>query len=438
MPNAARKLKRAGDIELESVEIFTSKQAEPIDITFQVVGIEIYEELLLGCFTSGKIILNDAQDLTTFLPFIGQEKVKIKAFTPGAPPEEALNHTYQIYKIDNKSRTAKRAQSYVIHFISEEAITDLNTKISRAYQGDVSSIVEEILTKEDGLNSKKTIDFEPTINKTKFISNFWNPMKCVQYACKTAVNGNDSPSYVFYETRRSLNFGSLDTLYDQPQVQDFIWDNYTAKILHGEGGGSVKNPTEDYRRIYDYNQPISFDYIDNLESGMYGSTISYYDILSHQIVNNEYTATWDGKSKHLNKFPLWTDKLIAQPKARLIYGKQYYNNFDGYDASTANTKIIQQWTSLMAQAEGYKCRINVPGKLSYSVGQKVMLTIPKNKEHTRKDPEENIDKLQSGYYLISSLVHLINGTDHTCNMELIKDSYMIDIKDIKDIGAKNA
>lgn len=426
MPNATRKLMRAGDIELESVKIFTSKQTEPIDITYQVVGIEIYEELLLGCFTSGKIILLDSQDLITVLPLIGEEKVEIKAFTPEAPSNEALNHTYQIYKLDNKSREAQRSQSYILHFISSEAITDLNTKVSRAYQGDVSSIVEEIITKEDGLNSKKTPKIEKTKNRTKFVSNFWNPMKCIQYACRTAVNENNSPSYVFYETKQSLNFVSLDSLYDQPKegIQEFIWDNYTA-IVH-QIGTSFKNINEDYKRVYDYNEPISFDYIDNLESGMYGSNIIYYDLLTHQVVETEYRPTWVS-GKHLNDFPLWTDKLIAQPKARLIYGKQYYNNFDGFDASTANTKIAQQWTSLMAQAEGYKCRITVPGKLKYSVGQKVYLRIPKNNQHSLTEPEKNINKLQSGYYLISSLVHLINGKDHTCNMELIKDSYMIDI-----------
>jgi hypothetical protein len=47
---------------------------------------------------------------------------------------------------------------------------------------------------------------------------------------------------------------------------------------------------------------------------------------------------------------------------------------------------------------------------------------------TNTDPE---DKLLSGNYLIAALCHFINRESHECTIELIKDSYLVDINDSK-------
>jgi hypothetical protein len=131
--------------------------------------------------------------------------------------------------------------------------------------------------------------------------------------------------------------------------------------------------------------------------------------------------------KHLNKFPLWTNKVIAKQRAMLIREHRYYNNYNGFGDVT-NTKTLQRRISLLAQAEAFKIEIEVLGRTDYSVGQKVKVVVPKITQlKTTTTPEDFNDKIHSGDYLVSAICHLITRKGHECIMELIKESFIVDL-----------
>lgn len=418
------KLSKAGDVKIENVSLI-SAQGRIHDVTPQVVGIEIYEDIFAP-FITGKLFIKESQGLISLLPLIGEETVQFRVSTPSLPDETAYEGQFVIYKMDDKNKVQGRELSYVLHFISREAIIDLNKKVSRAYKGKISDIVTEIIKSSDGLDAEvteKKFNVEPTKNDTMFISNFWNPVRSIQYASENAFNENDSPTFVFFENKYGLNWLSLDTMYDGQTLHSFISDNYSAKV--NKDGGSRRSIEEDYRRVLELNTTVDFNYLDRLQSGMYGSEIIYYDLLSQQYVHKGLVPEWNDH-KHLNPNPVWTKDVSARPKSVLIYGKQYYNNFEGFDDKTANTKSIQLRRALLAQAEAYKVTINVFGRCDYTAGQKVYLEIPKNRQIEDND-QAAVDEIQSGHYLIGAIVHSINRQSHECTMELIKDSFIIDL-----------
>ena len=69
--------------------------------------------------------------------------------------------------------------------------------------------------------------------------------------------------------------------------------------------------------------------------------------------------------------------------------------------------------------------IKVHGRLDYSIGQMVNLTIP---SATQTDEDENLDTLASGKYLIGSIRHSMTQGVHEATLELLKDSYIADIE----------
>ena len=423
MATVSKSIQKAGDVFIDEV-LIVSATGLATTITPQVVGISLYEDIFAP-FISGQLIVRDSQDLINHFPLIGEERLQLKFSTPELPTEAIYEGTYYIYKADNKVQMAEREVAYVLHFISEEAITDLNKKVSRAYRGKVSEIVTEILTGSDGLATTKKINIEESKNDTMFISNWWSPLKNIQYATESAYNMDDSPSYIFFENKYGLNWVTLSSLYreGEPAQHKFIYDNYRAEI--SPSGGSRRSLEEDYKRIIDFDQPVIFDYIHRLKSGVYGSEIIYYDIMTQQYVHKGHVSSWEGNS-HLNDNPMWTPNVAARPRAKMFVGNQYYNNFDGFDGRTAGTKTIQERTALLAQAESYKCTITVFGRTDYSAGQKVYLEIPKNTQIKSKDGDW-LDGITSGNYLISSIHHSINRKEYKCVMELIKDSYITDV-----------
>lgn len=416
----------AGDISIDYVTLITSK-GQVQDITPQVIGIEIYEDLF-SPFLSGKIMLKDAQDIISLMPLIGEEFVALRVKTPVLPEDRAYEYVFQIYKLDDREKISERASMYVLHFMSVEGLIDANKKISKTYSGKISDIVKKIITEGDALESNKDANIEETPNSTKFTANFWSPIQCINYLTQNAVNQNKSPSYVFFENKFGLNFISLESMYANPAVyQTFVHDNYSAET--SPMGGSTKNIAKDYQRIIELRTPQTFNYIDRIQSGMYGSQMVTYDLTTKTYAHSGYTPNFE-EEKHLNKYPLWTNKVIAKQRSMLIREHRYYNNFTGFGDVT-NTKTVQRRISLMGQAEAFKIEILVLGRTDYSVGQKMTITVPKSTQFKLTDTNDEFnDKIHSGNYLVSAICHLITRKSHECVMELIKESFIVDLNNV--------
>jgi hypothetical protein len=413
----------AGDVTLNDVTIITSKGLA-ITITPQVDGLEMYEDIF-SPFVSGKLYVRDSQSLGTLFPLVGEEILRLNMYTPEMPAEYAINGEYYIYKLDDRMITKEREEVFVLHFISKEAIVDLNRKISKVYHGNIADIVTSIITGTDGLESQKKANVEGTANATKFISNFWSPVRSINFLTEAAQSKeNQSPTFLFFENRNGLNFSSLDSMYKADVYQQFFYDN--SGMVPNSGGGTSRDILRDFKRITTFDIQDSFDYISRISSGMYGSQLTHYDLVTKKYTRVGYTPRPDANN-HLNEHPLWTENLIARNSSLMIQEFKHYNNYDGFkDLSNANN--ISNRLSALAQLDAFKIKITVTGRTDYAAGMVVDLTVPKrtqiNKDQT---PDQFLDKVLSGKYLVTALCHLITKDGHECIMELSKETLMVDL-----------
>jgi hypothetical protein len=82
----------------------------------------------------------------------------------------------------------------------------------------------------------------------------------------------------------------------------------------------------------------------------------------------------------------------------------------------------------MKQAESFKVTIKVKGRTDYTVGQVVYLDINTPSPAQNDDtPEDLVDQMFSGNYLVAAINHYIDREMHECTMELIKDSLIFDL-----------
>jgi len=298
--------------------------------------------------------------------------------------------------------------------------------MSLPHSGRISDIVSNIIStklKVSDNDLPKTYNVEETSNKTKFISNFWSPVKAINYCANRALNANNSPTYLFFENKHGINFVSLDTLYQLPVQYTFESNKRTSSI---EKDGTVtKNISKDYNTILEYYTDDPYNYFDRIKEGYYGSEIIYYDILSQQYVHKGYGANF-GDGARLNKHSPFNVTTPISPKSKLILGHQYYNNYEGYGSETSNVKTISRRQALLAQAETTKLKIVVYGRTDYSCGIKVNVQIPKYGV-VQKSDSNTLDYELSGNYIISALSHNITKKEHKCVMELIKDSYIAEV-----------
>ena len=418
----SQSLRFAGDVSIDKVKIITSNGFYQ-DIAAQVINIQYYEDLF-SPFISGSLILKDSLDLVNLFPFVGEEFVELEITTPTLQ-KGGIKGRYYIYKLSDRELIGDNVVVYQLHFISVEAIIDLNKKVSKVYTGNAANIVKSIVAdKTDGLQSDKTVYAEETTRDVKFISNFWSPVKSINHITELGVNRNASPSYVFFENRDGFYFVSLDSLYASDVYQDFVYDKYTRDDLGN--GKTVRNVQQDFKRIASLSIPVGFDYINRIRSGAFASKAISYDLTNKKYnVRNYNMFEKFNKQNHLNKYSLASDRAIFRSNSVLVNYPRALNTFSGF-GDTTNYKTFQERISLLKQAESNKIEIVVPGRTDYTVGQKVSVTLNKV-EPVSKNDIDTTDKMFSGFYLISAINHYITRESHECNMELIKDSLQLNL-----------
>jgi hypothetical protein len=425
MQSVDKELRFAGDVSIEKCDIFTSGGLRQ-DIAAQVIAITIYEDIF-SPFISGSLTVRESFDLVNLFPFVGEEMVEIEIVTPTLEENKNIRGTFYIYKMTDRVLLGDKLVAYVLHFISPEAVIDLNKKISKVYSGKPEDIIKSLLTENvNGLQTKKEIFVEPTDKQMKFISNFWSPSKCITWVTDGAVNKNDVPNYVFFENRYGFYFISLDTLYTNGLYQSFTKDGYTRDSL--PNGGDARNVEEDFRRIDEVAIPVGYDYMSKIRGGMYSSKLVSYD-LNRKVYNARNYNIRDkyDKLKHLNPNKLIGDNAIFRSNSLILNYPRDNANFSGFGDAT-NYKYAQERISLMKLAEASKIEITVPGRSDYTVGQKVSVTLNKIQPVSKEDDDQDlVDKMFSGYYIISAINHYVTRERHECHMELIKDSLQLNI-----------
>lgn len=425
--NSPDQLKFAGDVNIQNLTITSLISNKSFNVAGQVAGIHIFEDMF-SPFITGTLSFLESLDFAANFPFIGEEVLDMKIYTPSldkmANNAGVIQGRFYIYKMSDRHEMAEKNIMYQLHFISMEAIADLNTKLSKGYDGKISDIVVRLLVNDDELSTKKKIQVEETLNKTKYVSNFWSPIRNINYLLEHAQNAQGSPTYTFFENRQGFNFISLDSLNADGVKQEFTSNNSTDIV--DPAGGSKRNIDLDYRKITELNIDTTYDYMERVRSGAYGSTLLYMDLATKKYYNVKFSIfdKWgaDQKEVRLNNYPIASNNVYATYRGAMFADNIELGLFTDYD-DVSNIQTRQKRISRLKQAETYKIEITVPGRTDYTVGQVVSVKKFKAEPIKGSDNTDDIlDNLISGKYLVSAIHHRISRQDHQCTMELIKDS----------------
>jgi hypothetical protein len=416
MNNSDKELTFAGDVSIDQCIIYTNSGLKQ-DITPQVIAITIYEDIF-SPFMTGSLTVRESFDLVNLFPFIGEEMLNIEVSTPTLDTKKNIKGSFYIYKMTDRVLLGDKQVAYVLHFISPEAIVDLNKKISRGYEGESHKIVGSTVSSSlNGLQSTKEVFAEQSTKVLKFVSNYWSPTRLIQYCTENAVSGSGAANYVFFENRYGFYFVSLDSLNKNGLYQAFTKDAYIRDSL--PNGKDIKNIPEDYRRVEQIVIPVAYDYMDRIRSGMYASKLVSFDITKKQYKIKNYKLSGGGNK--LNPADIFTSPISNASSLLINFPRSTANFTDFLDVS--NYKTLQKRISSMQLAESNKVEITVAGRCDYTAGQKVSLTLNKIQSVDSEDDANSlIDRMFSGFYLIGAVNHYITRHRHECHMELIKDS----------------
>ena len=139
--------------KVNSITLINHSNKE-LDITNLVIDINIYESIYTNTI-SGTIDIIDSNQLINFFPIVGEEHVSIDINLPGNDDNENfIFKDFRIYKISDRNIRNDKIESYKLHFISKESLENIQNKLCKAWQGEVTSVMIKDIFKT--LNSSKT------------------------------------------------------------------------------------------------------------------------------------------------------------------------------------------------------------------------------------------------------------------------------------------
>lgn len=401
-----------GDISINAAYIYNAYGT--LDVKNIITAINIYEDIS-SPFITGTLVISDTNNLISEMNFRGEERLRLELKTPILDIDRVGE--FHIFKLEDRENMAERKLVYKLQFISIEAFTDQNTKVSKTFRGQISDSIQKIC--KNYLRTGKEIITEATVNNEIHTSNFWSPVQNITFLTKKALNTNNHSCYMFFENNEGFVFSSTEGLFKLPIQQEF------TKGHHSRGTDPTQDENIEYMKVMDMSTPHLYNYINNHNNGLYGGSLYVTDIETKDISFMKYKAKDEYKkngklNEGLHIFDTEEDAFSVDSiiKTKVINNTLYENK--PLDKDNRET----QRNSMLSQTELVKTNIKVFGRCDYTVGRIINLTVYLDRKIDEKTIEEdNVDKMLSGKYLVSAINHEITNKSHFCYMELIKDTH---------------
>lgn len=441
-------LTQEGQYKLESVQIIPVAAPDLyVDVTNLLNSVTIQQSIFAPVMC-GQISLMDSIGLSEFLPICGHELLKLTFVRPASPtiplhpddrypslgsndsiPEtKYFTQTFRIQKLTNKSRVNDFTLSYILHFVSQEAITNHKIKVCKGYAGWLySDIVTDVFNNYCWTNLEKALEVVPSRDLQNYVVSNWRPLEAIGKICHRAKPlGQGGASYLFFEGFKAFKFTTIETLFEGPVVENYV---IQPKNILDENDRS----RELQNSLVSIDSSVGkedFDIVKNLKNGMYGSRLLTFNLIREvfEDIPFDYNKGF-GLTKHVDaEKPIFADSdLPGSPDSNtfLIHTTKGIDAYGTGEIPFYKEDYLQIRASQILQTMSQRFSITVPGNTEREAGQVVMLDIvsPKALEgYSDKQPE--LHKYQSGKYLIGTITHLIDRTRYNISMTLLKDTFV--------------
>lgn len=428
----------AGAVDIQVLSL-VSGNGTHIDIRDYLSEINIYEDIFSPSLY-GTLLLVDSRNLIKEMPIVGDEYLVVKIKTPST--NSFISKTFRVYSVTNREIVRDlNTQTYLLHFISKEAIVDTVKPLFRSFTGRISDVVKSIFDKYivttrtfDIINNTvqtneertKLTVLSETKNKVKFVSPGWTPFKCINWcASKSIPDEGTACNFLFFETTKGFYFVNLEKLFSiNNKTEQISMGKYFYKI------SQVKNNDVNEKMFIaeDFQIIKTTDHLQNYDNGYLASRLITLDVINkkYEAFDYDHVEKFDSyeHSQGERSQPLFMKDSVRNPLTKI----KFYPINPGLHTIDSNINenmpnIYSNRMSNLLELSNFKLNINVPGRTDAEVGRMIYFSFP---DVSPKADEDKVlsgeDAYYSGYYLVSAIRHKISLHKHTMTMEIIKDA----------------
>jgi hypothetical protein len=430
---AQTELRSGGEFDILQCDLVLTT-GKVVGLKASIMGLSIFEGINQLTVT-GTMTIQDAFNLASFGPIIGQEYLRLKIATPNLKGgENTIDYTsnpFVVTSVDDRVDIGNGVQATTMTFCSREFVINQRARVRRTLVGSYSDIVRTMV--ETDLDSDKELYSEPSADKKKIIAPNVKPLDIIATATKNAVSEKFNQStYFFWESTSGFNFRTLGDMYAQTPVMSYLSSTAGTRTKNG-----VRDILAELSAIEGYRITSSPDTVWNYATGIFSSELIVHDIISKSYQKHIYNYSDNfSEEQHLGTKPLATNdpdgisvssfpsKQYLKPTVGVGTDQSFNDEFYQYSYGSNKLELMQSRNSQLSMMESaLQLSIDVVGTTIVKAGDIVKITIP-SVSAVKTTKNETEDMLYNGNFLIRSLRHDfdIANSKHRMSMNVTKDA----------------
>ena len=430
---AQTELRSGGEFNIIQCDLVLTT-VKVVGLKASIMGLSIFEGIDQLTVT-GTMTIQDAFNLASFGPIIGQEYLRLKIATPnlkgGENTIDYSSNPFVITSVDDRVPIGNGVQATTLTFCSREFVINQRARVRRTLVGSYSDIVETMLYTD--LGSDKELYSEPSADNKKIIAPNVKPLDIIAIATKNAVSEKFNQStYFFWESTSGFNFRTLGNMYAQNPVMSYLSSTAGTRTKNG-----VRDIMAELSAIESYRITGSPDTVWNYATGIFSSELIVHDIISKSYQKHIYNYSDNfSEEQHLGTKPLavndpdgisvssFPSKQYLKPTVGVGTDQSFNDEFYQYAYGSNKLELMQARKSQLSMLEsGLQMSINVVGTTVVKAGDIVEIIIPSISVY-KTTKNETEDMLYNGNFLIRSLRHDfdISNNKHRMSMNVTKDA----------------
>ncbi len=386
--------------------------------------IDYYEDILSPTI-SFNVTFPDTDGVASNWPIVGGETLIAEIFFSNSGDTFKITERHKILnQVSGNTITKSSKQMFTLSGLSMECLKNEGVRLCKKYQGNIGEIVQELMvgsasggTNPTSIGTAKKFDAESTTNSYSFIGNQRRAFDTIQWLCPKSMNGQTSGGFLFFETLDGYVFKSVDTLFKQSPVEEYLKtetvDPGNRFVILSEYQTNNSDLSGMSRQGMYSNRTIYYNSKDMKPDLAKGSDL--YNVTNVKEVSSKAPSLPEG----LDQIPTRTMMRFLDPGAT-----QNGATLDEIQEMNELAKYQNQTYIRLNLIFSQSLNVMVPINPKLRVGQVISVKFPlPTSDQERKSYGGSSAKDVSGNYLISQLRHSISANRAYTSLKLIRDSF---------------
>ena len=325
-------------------------------------------------------------------------------------------------------------KSYKLDLVPAEWITNEKggQEVRKAFSGQISDHVKTIF--KEVLKTKKKFHIEETQSTLDFCGNNTKPYYTLNDLATKAVSkyirgSGYSAGYFFWETADGYYFRSIDSLMGQGHKTSIIYNEspgtpaaYDVKALSVETDNKVNVQKKLQMGTYSTRflglDPFTGIWTNTLTEAEKNERGDMIELAGKDLpsLNKRFNRSEADTEFSRTSFLFGTTGQLNVGKIDGQFDKSKEINFDA-------PKIFNQAVMRYNQLFASQIIVVIPGDFSLHAGDSVFVDLPQDDVTDNKACGDEIDRRNSGNYLITDLCHYVDASDTYTKLVLTRDSF---------------